>query len=291
MAGRHFHRAFRQADVLTPLIGGIGLVAGAGVLWQLTRPEYPPYKLAARLKSLPASIRNGLGDDEYYCEETNATFPADKTPGKLPDLSKHGNLLARVLKEKPSLYKYFREKITSNGVTLAKCIKPGIDNPGSEEGIIAGDEESYETFKELFDIVIDRLHRGYPAHARHNNDLDPYKITRTRIDTSGKYVLSCSVSAVRSIRGFNLPPSISFLDRRSVEKLATEAVGDLKGDLEGQLKWFHRKQIPPLVLLRARNRSCTQKAVEESHPMKLLLVVHRLLALVELVSMEEMTNS
>lgn len=41
----------------------------------------------------------------------------------------------------------------SSGVTIAKCIKSGMDNPsqadGGKVGIIAGDEESYEVFKGL----------------------------------------------------------------------------------------------------------------------------------------------
>ncbi|KAF4726205.1 Creatine kinase S-type, mitochondrial [Perkinsus olseni] len=152
-SARNFRRAFQQANVVTPLMGGLSIVAGVGALWKLTRPEYPPRSLAPELKPLPERIRKGLGDDEYYCREVGATFPADEPPRKLPDLSKHESLLARVLKEKPSLYKYLRDKATSNGVTIAKCIKTGIDNPsaadGGEVGIVAGDEESYETFKEL----------------------------------------------------------------------------------------------------------------------------------------------
>lgn len=41
----------------------------------------------------------------------------------------------------------------------------GVDNPGHPYimtvGMVAGDEECYETFAELFDPVIDGRHNGY----------------------------------------------------------------------------------------------------------------------------------
>ena len=41
----------------------------------------------------------------------------------------------------------------------------GVDNPGHPfimtVGCVAGDEESYEVFAELLDVVIDKRHGGY----------------------------------------------------------------------------------------------------------------------------------
>ena len=39
-------------------------------------------------------------------------------------------------------------------------------------GCVAGDEESYEVFKDFFDPVIDRRHGGYKADAKHKTDLN-----------------------------------------------------------------------------------------------------------------------
>ena len=56
---------------------------------------------------------------------------------------------------------------TKQGVTLAECIKTGMDNKGhpmiKTVGMTAGDEECYELFKDLFDPVIDIRHGGYPG--------------------------------------------------------------------------------------------------------------------------------
>ena len=43
-------------------------------------------------------------------------------------------------------------------------------------GILAGDEESYETFKELFGPIISARHDGYDVDAQHPTDLDVEKV-------------------------------------------------------------------------------------------------------------------
>jgi len=88
-----------------------------------------------------------------------------------------------------------------------------MDNPGhpmiKTVGMVAGDEESYETFKLIFDPVIDQRHGGYPADAQHTTDLDYSKLSDEAIDPEGKYVISTRVRTGRSIRGIPLPPSVS----------------------------------------------------------------------------------
>merc|ERR1711990_970427 len=90
-----------------------------------------------------------------------------------------------------------KDKKTKLGVTLAHCIKTGVDNPGHPMiktcGIVAGDEESYETFEELFDPIISGRHGGYAADAKHPTDLDVNKLSSTQIDPTGKYVLTSKI--------------------------------------------------------------------------------------------------
>jgi creatine kinase len=38
--------------------------------------------------------------------------------------------MADVLKKKPAIYDNLKDKKTKNGVTLARCIKSGMDNKG-----------------------------------------------------------------------------------------------------------------------------------------------------------------
>ncbi|EER07218.1 creatine kinase, putative [Perkinsus marinus ATCC 50983] len=177
------------------------------------------------------STMPGLGDDEF------PGFPHEDCPPDMPDLSEHHSVMADVLKADPEIYAKLKDKKTPNGVSLAKCIKTGMDNKGhpmiKTVGMVAGDEESYEVFKELFDPVIDQRHGGYPPDAKHPTDLDYTKLLDTPIDPSQNYVISTRVRTGRSVRGIRLPPSCTKEERREVERVLTKALKALGGDLAG----------------------------------------------------------
>merc|ERR1719181_2659277 len=173
----------------------------------------------------------GLGD------EPTAGFPWKETPATMPDLSKHNSIMADVLKGNPGIYDSLKGKKTAKGVSLAACIKTGMDNKGhpmiKTVGMTAGDEESYEVFKDLFDPVIDIRHGGYAPTAKHPTDLDVTKLSKTAIDPTGKYVISTRVRTGRSIRGLRLPPCIGKDERREVERVMSKALVMLDGELKG----------------------------------------------------------
>ncbi|KAL0969017.1 hypothetical protein UPYG_G00221620 [Umbra pygmaea] len=152
-----------------------------------------------------------------------------------PDLSKHNNHMAKVLT--PALYERLRSKETPSGFTLDDVIQTGVDNPGHPYimtvGIVAGDEETYEVFKELLDPVIEDRHGGYKPTDKHKTDLNPANL-KGGDDLDPKYVLSSRVRTGRSIRGFCLPPHCSRGERRAVEKMSVEALDSLSGDLKGK---------------------------------------------------------
>jgi len=206
--------------------------------------NYPPHGISDTLKDFPDWIKVGCGDKRYYCPEKNATFAPDGvTPDKMPDLSKHSSFMADVLNAKPWIYDKLKNRKTKSGVTLADVIKTGVDNPGHPHikivGMVAGDEESYEVFKELFDPVIDARHKGYPPEAIQPTNVDFSQLSDTDIDPETKYVLTTRVRTGRSIRGFQLPPVISFEDRRKLEKLVVNALLQMKGDLAGEYFPLH----------------------------------------------------
>lgn len=91
-----------------------------------------------------------------------------------PDLSKHNNWMAKCLT--PEIYaKYFNKK-TPSGFTIDNVIQTGVDNPGHPfimtVGCVAGDEESYETFADLFDPVIEKRFNGFKKTDMHKTDLN-----------------------------------------------------------------------------------------------------------------------
>merc|ERR1712087_789425 len=106
------------------------------------------------------------------------------------------------------VYHQLKDKVTPSGVTLFQCMKTGVDNPGHPHiktvGLVAGDEESYDTFAALFDPVTCARHGGYPADAKQPTDMDISKLKDIDIDPYNKYVLT-SVGSSRSW----LPPHCS----------------------------------------------------------------------------------
>ena len=136
------------------------------------------------------------------------------------------------------VYMFLFLKMNCLGVSLAKCIKPGIDNPSHPFikktcGLFAGDEESYTTFKDIFDAVTSARHGGYPADGVHVTDMDVSKLSDTRIDPTGKYVLTTRCRTGRSIRGFRLPSACRFEERRQLESIMITGLEALEGEFKG----------------------------------------------------------
>jgi creatine kinase len=158
-------------------------------------------------------------------------YPADDD---FPNLSKHNNYMAKVLTKE--LYAKLRDVTTPTGFTLDQAIQTGVDNPGHPfimtVGCVAGDEESYETFKEFFDPIIDQRHGGYKPGDKHKTDLDFSKIRDANFDE--KYVLSSRVRTGRSIRGIALPPHCTRAERRKVESVSVKALDGLDGEFKGK---------------------------------------------------------
>lgn len=212
-----------------PLCGGIS---------DVKEEEKGEYQLSETLSEMPEWIKLGCGDKPYNCPEKGATFAVDGvTPDQCPDLSEHKSFMADALKADPTLWNKLKGRKTKSGVTLAQVVKTGMDNKAHPAikivGMTAGDEESYTTFKELFDPVISARHGGYAPDAVQPTNLDISKISNTDIDPDGKYVLTTRVRTGRSISGFKLPPLISMEERNELEALIVKALLQMDGDLEG----------------------------------------------------------
>ncbi|XP_023649073.1 creatine kinase B-type-like [Paramormyrops kingsleyae] len=154
---------------------------------------------------------------------------------EFPDLSQHNNHMAKVLTLE--MYERLREKQTSSGFTLDDVIQTGVDNPGHPfimtVGCVAGDEETYDVFKELLDPVIEDRHGGYKPTDVHKTDLNPENL-QGGDDLDPNYVLSSRVRTGRSVRGFCLPPHCSRGERRGIEELSINSLSSLEGDLKGK---------------------------------------------------------
>ncbi|KAK2154013.1 hypothetical protein LSH36_279g03079 [Paralvinella palmiformis] len=159
-------------------------------------------------------------------------MPMDYTAQQnFPTYTTHDNKVRKHLTLE--IYEKLYKKVTPNGVTVDKCIQPSVDFTGKIVGLVAGDEESYTTFAEIFDPVLDDHHLGFSKTDKHPPpELDADKLVGGNLDE--KYVKSCRIRTGRSVRGLCLPPSISRAERREVEQVLVDALAGLKGDLAGK---------------------------------------------------------
>jgi len=157
------------------------------------------------------------------------------TVSNFPDLSQHNNWMSRCLTKE--IYDKLSVLKTPCGFTLDQAIQTGVDNPGHPfimtVGCVAGDEESYDVFGDLFDPVIEGRHNGYKKDALHKTDLNAKNLVGGE-DLDSNFVISSRVRTGRSIRGLALPPHCTRAERREVEKIVVEALDTLKGNLQGK---------------------------------------------------------
>lgn len=134
----------------------------------------------------------------------------------------------------PELFKKLNEMKSNKGYTLSNAIMTGTVTPHLKVGATAGDENCWETFKDLYYPIIKGWH-GYDAYTqKHPTDLDYSKLVFTQEELFNKYVESTRIRAARNISGFSLPSGATAEDREGVEKVLKQTFNGLTGDLAGQ---------------------------------------------------------
>ena len=138
------------------------------------------------------------------------------------------SLLSKYLTKE--LFKKLETKNTSNGFTLEKAIRSGVENLDSGIGAYAGDTETYSTFSELFDPIIEEYH-GFSKESQHQSSFEG--LEPVTLDPKGKYILSTRIRVGRNLEGFPLGAIISKEQRNEVERLVVDVLSSLEGDLAG----------------------------------------------------------
>ncbi|CAE7691590.1 unnamed protein product [Symbiodinium pilosum] len=139
------------------------------------------------------------------------------------------NLVAEVLKD-PSLHDRLRARRTRLGIGLEQCIQAAVAVPEGEACLFAGDEDCFETFRELFDVVIARLHGLLPAgevvcSSRPSNRGSGGEAPRLRhrLDPTGQIIQSVEVRAFRNVSGFPFPAASTRESRAELEMQMAKA--------------------------------------------------------------------
>ncbi|CAN0257933.1 unnamed protein product [Discosporangium mesarthrocarpum] len=215
------------------VIGGGASLATVGAVAGYLAQSVEADGTHGMLENILSSVKN-IESDLGVTKKDNAHYidPVANFPIITP---KHQSLMANVLINRPDLYTKYCNAVTQNGFTFDQAIQAGIDAPHLGVGIAAGDEESYETFKDFMDIIIEGWH-GYKPEDMHKIDIDPNNIQLTdeQAEKFDKYVVSTRIRAGRSIRGLPLPPGTNRAQRRKVEKLLRNGLTRMTGKMSGK---------------------------------------------------------
>ena len=237
-----FKDLIEELELQTRGVGGVDTAPGEGGIYDVSNSD----RLGVSEVDLVQKVINGVEKliEIEKCLEKNVNIYELLTPKLIksckllksyPDLSIHNNHMAKCLN--PDIYIKISGRKTPNGFTLDRAIQTGVDNPGHPfimtVGMVAGDEESYDVFADLFDPVIEARHGGFKKDDVHKTDLNPLHLIGGD-DLDPNYVLSSRVRTGRSIRGFCLPPFCSRAERRAVEDVVTKALGSLEGTFKGK---------------------------------------------------------
>ena len=173
-------------------------------------------------------IYNELNSKPHFAFNYSRRFyPAS---AEYPDIARHKNIMARNLSK--SLYAKMRDLRTSNGFSIDDAIQTGVDNPGrlSSTGVVAGDEETYKVFAELFNKIINDKH-GFGKDKKHVSNFDISKLKEAKFDSD--FVLSIRIRMIRNLRGFSLPSFCTRGERRDIEGFLVKTLYELDDKFKG----------------------------------------------------------
>ena len=136
----------------------------------------------------------------------------------------------------PEMFDRLKDLRTETGYTFHNAIQTGTETPHLGVGITAGDEDSYDKFKDIIYPIIAGWHGGYNAATmKHPTDLNPEHLSfgAGQLAKFDDYVLSTRIRAARNIRGFPLPPGSTRNSAAAVEGILRRLFSGLEGDLKG----------------------------------------------------------
>ena len=148
-----------------------------------------------------------------------------------PDFTKeYKSLMAKYLTRE--VFEELKDLKTSNNFTLKDIINSGVQNLDSGIGAYAGDKESYTLCAPLFDKIIGDYH-GFSKDDIHKSNLNSNDLNAPLNDDLDKYIVSTRIRVGRNLDNFPLGTAISKEQRDEVEKIVSEALNSMDGDLKG----------------------------------------------------------
>lgn len=176
-------------------------------------------------------VKNKDGTTENARKDSgndNMSFETKEFP-KFPADCK--SLLCKYLTKE--MWDKYQGKKDAHGFTLGMAINSGAVNFNSGIGVYAGSADTYITFAEFFDKIIEDYHQ-FKATDMHKSDMDWTKLKDLpNLDPENKFINSTRIRVARNMDGYPLGTLISKDQRNEVEKAVAEACTKFEGELKG----------------------------------------------------------
>lgn len=185
----------------------------------------------------------------------------------------HVSAMAVVLRMQPDIYYTLQDRRTGRGFTFDRVIQCGVDHPHLPIGCVAGDDETYQTFKNFFCAILAELKvmnefkchstvDGWTGH-RGRFDLNPNHVNAVATVNDPVYVHSSWIRGSRNLKGIPFPVFSNRYDRRRAEFLVSGALKTFDGELAGTYVSLNNMHAAASKLLQERNVTAV-KPVETS---------------------------
>ena len=112
-------------------------------------------------------------------------------------------------------------------------ILSGAQNVDSGIGLYAGSHDSYTTFSDLFDKVIEDYH-GHKKDGKHVSNMDASKLKCPAfLSDEAAMIVSTRIRVGRNMAGYPLGPGVSKEQRLEIMSKVVQACETFEGDLKG----------------------------------------------------------
>jgi len=139
--------------------------------------------------------------------------------------------VARLLSEDD--WNKYKDVSDNCGVSFKTCILSGCQNVDSGIGCYAGSHDSYKTFSDFFDKVVQDYH-GHAPDAIHTSKMDSSMMECPPLpEDEAAMIVSTRIRVGRNLEGFPLGPGVTKEQRDEIMDKVVTACNTFEGDLKG----------------------------------------------------------
>lgn len=142
------------------------------------------------------------------------------------------SLLSKYLTQK--VWNDLKDKKDKFGFSFKQCIFSGCRNTDSGIGVYAGSHDSYYTFSDFFDKIIEDYH-GHKKTDKHVFDMDYNNLNCPDFaEDEDAMILSTRIRVARNMANYPLGSAVTRAQRKEIENHVINATQKFTGELKGK---------------------------------------------------------